>query len=315
MKILITGSNGFVGSVLCKALQQRGIESVQTVRKNAGEGKISVGDLSTETNWQHALSGCDSVIHLAARVHVMDEQAGDPLAEFRAINVDATMNLARQAVAVGVKRFVFVSSVKVNGEETFGQPFTAFDIPAPLDPYGQSKLEAEIALQALAQETGLEVVIVRPPLVYGPGVQANFLKLMRLVRKGLPLPLGAIHNIRSMVAVDNLVDLLILCSWHEQASGQIFMVSDEHDIGITQLLRDLSDAMQKRSHLLPVPASLIAATARLLGKSAIAKRLLGSLQVDIQHTKDRLQWHPPLPMPLALQQTVTYFLSQRVDSE
>lgn len=315
MKILITGSDGFVGSTLCDALQQRGIENVQTVRKNASGAKISVGNLSAETNWQHVLPGCTCVIHLAARVHVMDEQAGDPLAAFRAINVDATLNLAKQAVAAGVRRFVFVSSVKVNGEETFEQPFTAFDTPAPLDPYGQSKLEAEVALQELARETGLEVVIVRPPLVYGPGVRANFLNLMKLVRKGLPLPLGAIHNRRSMVAVGNLVDLLILCSWHQQAVGQVFMVSDECDMSITQLLRQLSHGMQRRNLLLPIPAGLIAGTARLMGKSAIASRLLGSLQVDIQHTKDRLQWQPPLSMPDALQQTVNHFLSQDIDSQ
>lgn len=313
MKILITGSDGFVGSTLCSTLQQRGIESVQTVRKNASGDRISIGDLSAETNWQHVLPNCTCVIHLAARVHVMDEQAGDPLAAFRAINVDATLNLARQAIAAGVKRFVFVSSVKVNGEETFERPFTAFDTPAPLDPYGQSKLDAELALQELGRETGLEVVIVRPPLVYGPGVRANFLNLMKLVKKGLPLPLGAIHNRRSMVAVGNLVDLLILCSWHKQAAGQIFMVSDECDVSITQLLRQLSHAMQRRSLLLPVPAGLIAGTARLLGKSAIASRLLGSLQVDIKHTKDRLQWQPPLSMPDALQQTATHFLSQGTD--
>lgn len=313
MKILITGSDGFVGKTLCKILQQRGIDNVQAVRKNASTSKISVGNLSAETDWRHALSNCTCVIHLAARVHVMDEQAGDPLAAFRAINVEATMNLARQAVAAGVKRFVFVSSVKVNGEETFDLPFTAFDTPAPLDPYGQSKLEAELALQALALETGLEVVIVRPPLVYGPGVRANFVNLMKLVKKGLPLPLGAIHNRRSMVAVENLADLLVLCSWHEQAAGQIFMVSDDCDISITQLLRQLSHAMQRRNLLLPVPAGLIAGAARLLGKSAIANRLLGSLQVDIKHTKDRLQWQPPLSMPLALQQTVTHFLSHGTD--
>ncbi len=303
-KILITGANGFVGSSLCATLCQRGVDFVPAVRKADLNGQISVGDLSPDTNWDMALEECDVVIHLAARVHVMNDSASDPLAAFRAVNVDATLNLARQAVAKGIKRFVFVSSIKVNGEETTTHPFTAFDEPAPIDPYGQSKLEAEIALRELGKVTGLEVVIVRPPLVYGPGVRANFRRLMQLVKTGVPLPLGAIHNRRSMVAVDNLVDLLILCAWHPAAAGQIFMVSDDHDVGISELLRMLAAAMGKRSFLLPLPTELIAGTAAVFGKSAVASRLLGSLQVDINHTKSTLQWQPPVSMESALKKAV-----------
>lgn len=312
MKILITGANGFVGATLCTALQQRAVAHVATVRAHPQPGQTAVGDLSATTSWQAALSGCDCIVHLAARVHVMDEQAGDPLAAFRAINVDATLHLAREAVAAGVRRFVFVSSIKVNGEETSDRPFTAFDIPAPLDPYGQSKLEAELALQELASSTGLELVIVRPPLVYGPGVRANFLNLMKLVNKGLPLPLGAVHNRRSMVAVDNLVDLLILCCRHEQAAGQIFMVSDGQDVSVTELLQQLAQAMHKRVWLLPVPSSWMIAAAWLLGKSAIANRLFGSLQVDIGHTQQRLQWQAPVSMQQALKDTVAHFLAKNL---
>lgn len=303
-KILVTGANGFVGSSLCETLYRRGVDFVPAVRKADLKGQISVGDLGPDTDWTAALEGCDVVIHLAARVHVMNDSASDPLAAFRAVNVDATLNLARQALAKGVKRFVFVSSIKVNGEETTIQPFTAFDEPAPIDPYGQSKLEAEIALQELGNATGLEVVIVRPPLIYGPGVRANFRRLMQLVKTGVPLPLGAIHNRRSMVAVDNLVDLLVLCAWHPAAAGQIFMVSDDHDVGISELLRMLATAMGKRSLLLPLPAGLIASVAAVLGKSAVASRLLGSLQVDINHTKSTLQWQPPISMEFALKKTV-----------
>lgn len=303
-KILVTGANGFVGSSLCETLHRRGVDFVPAVRNADLNGQISVGDLGPDTDWTVALEGCDVVIHLAARVHVMNDSANDPLAAFRAVNVDATLNLARQALAKGIKRFVFISSIKVNGEETTTHPFTAFDEPAPIDPYGQSKLEAEIALQELGNATGLEVVIVRPPLVYGPGVRANFRRLMQLVKTGLPLPLGAIHNRRSMVAVDNLVDLLILCASHPAAAGQIFLVSDDRDVGISELLRMLAAAMDKRSLLLPLPAGLLASAAAVFGNSAVANRLLGSLQVDINHTKSTLQWQPPVSMEFALKKTV-----------
>lgn len=308
-KIFVTGANGFVGSSLCKILKYREIPFASAVRKATTESQFEIGELTEATNWSDALSGWDVVIHLAARVHVMNDKSNNPLLAFRAVNVDATLNLARQAIRSGIKRFVFVSSVKVNGEETTSKSFTAFDEPAPLDPYGQSKLEAEIALMELSRTTGLEVVIIRPPLVYGPGVRANFLKLMQLVKMGVPLPLGAIHNRRSMVALDNLVDLLITCTHHPAAAGQTFMVSDDNDVSISELLRMLASAMGKRSLLLPVPAGIIAGAAALLGKSAVASRLLESLQVDITHTKSTLGWQPVVTMQESLNKTVAHFLA------
>ncbi|MGZ3253102.1 MAG: UDP-glucose 4-epimerase family protein [Burkholderiaceae bacterium] len=307
--ILVTGANGFVGTALCQELSERHISFIGAVRKKTAQHQIQVGDLNSQTDWRQALAGRDVVIHLAARVHVMNEQSNDPAAAFKVVNVDASLNLAKQAVKSGVKRFVYVSSVKVNGEETTGLPYTAFDEPKPLDPYGQSKLDAEIALRELSRETGLEVVVVRPPLVYGPGVSANFLKLMQLVKWRVPLPLGAVANSRSMVSVQNLVDLLIVCSDHPAASGQTFLVSDDHDVSVTELLRMLATAMGRRSYLLPIPTKIISGTAALLGKSAVSNRLLGSLQVDITHTKSTLSWKPVISMHAALDKTVAHFLT------
>lgn len=310
-KVLVTGANGFVGTALCVQLSQRGMPYVAGTRTAGSSFHVPVGDINADTDWSRALADCGTIIHLAARVHVMNEKLRDPLAAFRAMNVDATLNLARQAALNGIQRFVFVSSVKVNGEKTTGTPFTAFDEPAPLDPYGQSKMEAETGLRELANSTGLEVVIVRPPLVYGPGVRANFLKLMQLIDSGIPLPLGSIDNRRSMVSLDNLVDLLIVCSAHPHAPGQTFMVSDDRDIGISDLLRMLARAMGKRAHLLSFPPGLIARIALLLGKSDLADRLLGSLQVDIAHTKSTLGWQPVTGMPESVNKTVQYYLTHR----
>lgn len=308
-KILVTGANGFVGTSLSETLRNRGISFTSAVRRMTKDFQVAVGDLTENTDWSGALSDCGAVVHLAARVHVMDDKSNDPLAAFRAVNVEATLNLARQAALAGVKRFVFVSSVKVNGEETSGEPFTAFDQPMPLDPYGQSKLETEIALRVLASTTDLEIVIVRPPLVYGPGVGANFFRLMQLVKLGVPLPLGAICNRRSMVSVENLVDLLIVCCNHPDAVGQTFMVSDDCDVSIPILLRMLSGAMGKKILLFPVPSKIIYGCSALIGKSAAANRLIGSLQVDIGHTKNVLKWSPPAALEKSLQKTVTHFLN------
>lgn len=308
--VLVTGATGFVGTALCKQLRARGIAVTGAVRKDAQTGQVGIGDLGGDTDWRAALAGCDAVVHLAARVHVMSDTDADPLRAYREVNVEATLNLARQAVLAGVRRFVFVSSVKVNGEATKRAPFAADDVPAPCDPYGQSKLEAERALQQLARETGLEVVIVRPPLVYGPGVKANFLNLMRLVKFGVPLPFGAIRNRRSMVALDNLVDLLIVCIRHPAAAGGTFMVSDGHDLSSGELVRMIANAVGKRFPLFPVPPALLAAGARMLGKAHVAERLLGSLQVDIDVTQARLEWTPVIGPQAAIDQTVLYFLKQ-----
>lgn len=307
--ILVTGASGFVGTALCRQLRARGVDVRGAIRSGGAAGQVAVGALGPSTDWRRALLGCESVIHLAARVHVMSDTEHDPLRAYREVNLDATVNLGRQAAQAGVKRFVFVSSVKVNGESTSTRAFGATDVPAPCDPYGQSKLEAECALRALSDETGLELVIVRPPLVYGPGVKANFLNLMKLVRRGWPLPLASIRNRRSMVALDNLVDLLILCSRHPDAAGGTFMVSDGNDVSIAELIRMIASAMGKPALMVPVPMALLGAGARLLGKGAMVERLMGSLQVDMRATESRLDWSPIISTQAAIDQTVEYFLA------
>ena len=257
MKVLVTGANGFIGRALCAHLQQGGHQVVAAVRRPCGLVNELVVDENGST-WAQALTGCDAVVHLAGRAHVMHEDAVDPLQAFRAANVNASARLALLAARAGVRRFVFMSSIKVNGEATQpGHPFTADDVPAPLDPYGVSKLEAEQGLREIELQTGMEVVIVRPPLVYGPGVKANFAAMMRWVARGVPLPLGAIHNARSMVSLDNLVDLLVTCLKHPAAAGQTFLVSDGEDVSTTDLLRRTAQAMGKKALLLPVPALVL----------------------------------------------------------
>jgi UDP-glucose 4-epimerase len=305
--ILVTGSNGFVGRELCLTLGKRGIPFRAAVRAGAGEGQVAVGNLNAATDWREALVGCTTVIHLAARVHVMSDTNEDPLRAYREVNLDGTLQLARQAVDAGVKRFVFVSSVKVNGEGTEGKPFSASDCPAPCDPYGVSKMEAETALLALGRKTGLEVVVVRPPLIYGPGVKANFLNLVKLVRLGLPLPFGLANGYRSMVAVENLVDLLITCATHPNAPGAVFMVSDGQDMHVGDLVRMIAKAMDKKVFLLPVPPLMLRLAARLTGKSAVVDRLFGALQVDMKATQERLQWKPVVAPQIAISRTVEHF--------
>lgn len=264
--------------------------------------------LESGADWSIALQDIDVVVHAAARVHVMSDRSADPLAEFRKVNVDGTVHLAREAAASGAKRFIFLSSVKVNGEMTAtGRPFRAVDIPAPQDPYGVSKLEAEQALMQVGKETGMEIVVVRPPLVYGPGVKANFHNMMRWLRKGIPLPLGSIDNRRSFVALDNLVDLIITCINHPAAAGHVFLVSDGEDLSTPELLRRLGAALGRPARLLPVPTFLLISGAALLGKPGIAQRLCSSLQLDISDTTEILGWRPPVTVNIALQETAISF--------
>lgn len=310
MKLLVTGANGFVGRALFDALARAGQTVAAGVRRPCGiAGEVILPALDCDSGaWEAPQSwlSCDVVVHLAARVHVMREASSDPTSLYRSANATATRTLARAASRVGVRRFIFLSSIKVNGEGTAaGHPFNAADTPAPQDPYGISKMEAEQGLREIAAETGMEVVIVRPPLVYGPGVKANFASMMRAVQRDIPLPLASVtHNCRSFVALDNLVDLLITCIDHPAAANQTFLVSDGEDLSTAELLRRLGQAMNKPARLLPVPPSLLQLGANLLGKGDMAQRLLGNLQVDIGHTRNTLNWTPPISVDEGLRRAV-----------
>lgn len=313
--VLVTGANGFVGSALLERLNADGPVVTGTVRRQAASPSdlVTVGELGPETDWNGVLPGHQVVVHTAARVHVMQDSAVDPLAEFRRINVEGTLSLARQAAAAEVERFIFISSIKVNGEGTpLGGACTPEDAPQPGDAYGISKKEAEDGLRQIATDTGMEVVIIRPPLVYGPGVRANFLSMMRWLNRGIPLPLGSIKNTRSLVALDNLVDLIITCIDHPAAANQTFLVSDGEDLSTTELLQRMGVALGQPARLLPVPPALLSAGAALLGKKAIVERLLGSLQVDISKTRSLLGWAPPVSVDEALRKTAADFLANRV---
>ncbi len=309
MTILVTGANGFVGKALCRTLTLCSYNVRGSVRHECDDlpDQVVVGDIGPDTDWNKALVGVDCVIHLAARVHVMADKISDPLAEFRRINRDGTVRLAEQAALSGVRRFIYLSTIKVNGEITLDQPFSADERPAPLDPYGISKAETEEQLLALTTKTGMEVVIIRPPLVYGPGVQANFLKMMQIVVRGIPLPFGAINNKRSLVSLDNLVDLIITCINHPAAANQVFLAGDGEDLSTTDLLRRLGMALGKPARLYPSPHWLLELGLKILGKGDMAQRLCGSLQVDISKARDLLGWHPPITVDEGLRKTVEWF--------
>ena len=290
--MLITGANGFVGRVLINKCNARG--AIRRIEANLDKRFVEVGDIDDHTDWHTALNGIETVVHLAARVHVMDETASDSLAAYCKVNVGGSLRLAESAVACGVRRLIYISSIKVNGETTRpGSPFRCDDRPAPADAYGMSKYRAELELHDFAAKSGLELVVVRPPLVYGPGVGANFRRLIIWLRRGIPLPFGLVANRRSMIGVDNLCDLILTCSTHHQATGRTFLASDGEDVSTSALLRRLATAMGKSARLLPVPEVLLRRTFDALGKSSISTRLLDSLQVDVTETKKRLGWEAP----------------------
>ncbi|MDP1871630.1 MAG: SDR family oxidoreductase [Gallionella sp.] len=308
--VLVTGASGFVGGALCAGLVGLGHEVRASVRNPeifsiVGCDVLKISSIDFDTDWADSVTGVDVVIHLAARVHVMTDKASNSLAEFRRVNVAGTENLARQAARAGVKRLVYVSSIKVNGEATEGvRKFSELDAPVPQDPYGVSKYEAEQALHRVAAETGLEVVIVRPPLVYGAGVKGNFAQMLKVLALGIPLPLASVGNRRSLIYVGNLVDALILCATHPAAAGQTYLVSDGDDVSTPELLRELGDAMGHPARLLPCPQALLKLAGRLTGKADQVERLLGSLRVDSDKIRRELGWTPPYTPQQGLQLTV-----------
>jgi len=307
MKVLVSGANGFIGRALCSHFSSLGHSVVPAVRRSCGmKGEHIVGD---KLSWMHALAGCSSVVHLAGRAHVTQDHEPDPLQAFRAANVDTTIELANRVVEAGVRRFVYLSSIKVNGEFTeAGQPFTADNDPAPEDPYGVSKHEAEQSLRQIADETGMEVVIIRPPLVYGPGVKANFGSMMRWLMRGVPLPLAAVtKNRRSLVALDNLIDLIVTCLNHPAAANQTFLVSDGEDLSTADLLKRMGFALGHPARLFYMPPSILKLGAQVVNRPGIYQRLCGSLQLDIAKTQQMLGWTPPVSVDEGLRRAAEGF--------
>lgn len=310
-RLLVTGATGFVGKSLVKKLRTEKFNVTVVLRGNNKEtlDALYVTGIDSTTDWHGKLQGVDFIVHCAARVHVMNDIDNDPLEAFREVNLRGTLNLAKSAAEAGVKRFIFISSIKVNGESTTGKiPFKNSDVPLPEDPYGISKAEAEKELLALGADTGMEIVIIRPPLVYGPGVKANFAAICKLVMKGIPLPFALIKlNRRSMVYVENLVSLICECITNKKASNKVFLVSDNNDLSLAQLIKGLSQTAGKGGFMLPIPAFLFELVGIITGKTAVIDRLCGSLQVDIDHTCKTLNWKPPYTVEQGFTETVKYF--------
>lgn len=316
MNILLTGATGFLGNHLVKSLaDNKAVNLTAAVRRKAKWlpiETIDVNGLDAVTEWSKALFKQNVVIHLAARAHIMRDEVAESLAEYRKVNVAGSENLARQAAAAGVKRFIYISSVKVLGESTSGEiAFNELTAADPEDAYGQSKYEAEEVLKKIAAETGMELVIIRPPLVYGPGVKANFLSLLKLCQLSLPLPFGLVNNRRSMVYLDNLVDFTIQCIDHPNAANQTFLVSDGQDLSLSNLIRIIRKAINKPAWLLPVPVSLFKLVGKLTGKMALVDRLIGDLQVDSSKAQQLLGWTPPYTIEQGIVETVNEFMNRK----
>lgn len=325
-RILVTGCTGFVGRALCQKLISDGYSVVGSVRREDDVRKIisdmptmnglelvQIGDINKFTSWNKALVDVNVVIHLAARVHIMRDVRKNSLDLYRETNRDGTMTLASQAVAMGVKRFIYLSSVKVNGELTFpNNPFTENDLPEPIDPYGISKFEAELYLNDLAKNENMETVIIRPPLIYGPDVKANFHAMMSWLAKGIPLPLGGVNNLRSFLALDNLLDLIITCIRHPSAGNQLFLASDGEDLSTTELLQRMGLALDKPARLFPLPRSVLDLFARAVGRRDMVHRLCDSLQVDISKARILLGWQPPISVDEGLRRAANGFLHEKI---
>lgn len=311
MKILVTGASGFVGRALTSRLVALGEHEVFAMTRSQPPDPVAeaqyvvMGDLRLQARWPEDLTGVECVVHTAARVHVLSDQTKQSLAEFERVNVTATLELARQAAIAGVRRLVFISSIGVNGVMTQANTaFTEEDLPQPHNAYADSKLKAELGLRQVAEQTGLEIVIIRPPLVYGPGVRANFAALMRATQRGWPLPLGAVQNLRSMVGLDNLVDFIVTCVSHPYAANQTFLVSDGHDVSSAELVRGLARAAGANAYLVPVPVWLLRTGAKLIGREDVIQRLCGSLRVDIGKAHRLLNWAPRVSLEEGLRRTV-----------
>ena len=320
MAILVSGATGFIGRAVISSLIEHQFSIVAAVRLNmnsslsASVRQVVIGNILPDTDWgaAFAIENIHVVIHSAARVHIMNDDSLDPLAEFRKVNTAGTLNFARQAAESGVKRFIYLSSIKVNGESTeTGENFSPDDRFVPVDPYGLSKYEAEQGLLALAMETSMEVVIIRPPLVYGPGVKANFASMMKWIQRDVPLPFGAVHNRRSLVALDNLVSFIVHCIDHPKAANEVFLISDGEDVSTSELLQKVAKAFDKKPFLIPISVGLMKSTAKVLGKADVADRLFGSLQVDSSKARDLLGWRPVITMEDSLTKTVDTFLNEK----
>ena len=336
-KVLVTGASGFIGKALYKKILTNGWQVRGTFRSEIHVSRLPdnveavlIRSIDSDTNWDDALAGVDTIVHLAARVHVMEDSSSDPLSEYRKVNVEGTKCFATAAAKAGTKRFVYISSIKVNGERTYpqitqitqirkkgtgnrgeeGKPkefFSEKDVPEPQDPYAVSKWEAEQVLHDIEADTGLEIVILRPPLVYGPGVKANFLRLFKLVEKRVPIPLSSIKNRRSFIYLGNLIDAIITCMTNPNAAGKTFLISDGEDVSTPELIRRIGTASGRRALLLPIPVWIMKMAGRITGKHDEVERLVGSLTVDISKIRSELEWKPPYTMKNGLRETAKWY--------